>query len=67
MRLASLSAGMEFGEMAIIEAVRSADVWADSLVKCLELSLADFARSAQRGPETGHLIMRNLAALCRSG
>jgi len=26
---------MEFGEMAIIEEMRSADVWADSPVKCL--------------------------------
>ena len=62
-RLASLSAGMEFGEMAIIEAVRSAGVWADSPVKCLELSLADFARFRAARPETGHLIMRNLAAV----
>jgi glutaminase len=54
---------MEFGEMAIIEAVRSADVWADSLVKCLELSLVDFARFRAARPETGHLIMRNLAAV----
>ena len=36
-RLASLGPGMEFGEMAIIEDRRSADVWADTAVKCLEL------------------------------
>ena len=29
-RLASLGPGMEFGEMALIEQYRSADVWADT-------------------------------------
>lgn len=62
-RLASLGAGMEFGEMAIVESLRSADVWADSAVRCLELSLADFALFRATRPETGHLIMRNLASL----
>ena len=38
-RLASLGPGMEFGEMAIIEQQRSADVWADTPVECLELPL----------------------------
>jgi glutaminase len=62
-RLASLSAGTEFGEMAIIERVRSADVWADTAVTCLELSLVDFAAFRSARPEIGHLIMRNLASL----
>ena len=62
-RLASLSAGTEFGEMAMIEPVRSADVWADSPVKCLELSLADFASFRASRPDVGHHIMRNLASL----
>jgi glutaminase len=43
-RLASLGPGMEFGEMAIIENKRSADVWADTPVKCLELPLDSFCR-----------------------
>ena len=43
-RLASLGPGMEFGEMAIIEQQRSADVWADTPVKCLELPLDTLCR-----------------------
>ena len=38
-RLASLAPGMVFGEMALIERERSADVWADTPVQCLELPL----------------------------
>jgi glutaminase len=62
-RLASLGAGKEFGEMAIIEQVRTADVWADTPVQCLELPLADFASFRTRHPETSHRIMTNLAAI----
>jgi len=62
-RLASLGAGMEFGEMAINERIRSADVWADSAVECLELPLAEFATFRSRHPEAGHKIMANLARL----
>ena len=45
--------GMEFGEMALIEEVRSADVWADTRWHCLELPVSRFRRilraaSAQR-------------------
>ena len=36
-------AGMAFGEMALIEHARSADVWADTAVQCLELSLSAYA------------------------
>jgi glutaminase len=62
-RLASLGPGMEFGEMALIERVRSADVWADTAVRCLELSLGAFASFRAEHPEAGHKIMTNLAAL----
>jgi len=62
-RLASLSSGMGFGEMALIEQVRSADVWADTSVNCLELQLAAFAAFRASHPETGHQIITNLAAL----
>jgi glutaminase len=62
-RLASLGPGMEFGEMAIIESKRSADVWADTPVKCLELPLDSFADYRQLHPQIAMKIMRNLSAL----
>jgi len=62
-RLASLGPGMEFGEMAIIEVKRSADVWADTPVKCLELPLNSFADYRQLHPQIAMKIMRNLSAL----
>jgi glutaminase len=62
-RLASLGPGMEFGEMAILENRRSADVWADTVVKCLELPLDAFADYRKLHPETALQVMRNLSAL----
>ena len=62
-RLASLGPGMEFGEMAIIERKRSADVWADSAVTCLELPLDGIADYRQLHPQIAIKIMQNLAAL----
>lgn len=62
-RLASLGPGMEFGEMAILERTRSADVFADTPVACLELPLDSFADYRRLHPETALKIMRNLAAI----
>jgi glutaminase len=62
-RLASLGPGMEFGEMAILERSRSADVFADAPVTCLELPLDSFADYRRLHPETSLKIMRNLAAI----
>jgi glutaminase len=62
-RLASLGPGMEFGEMAIIEDRRSADVWADTAVKCLELPLDAFADYRRLYPQISLKIMKNLSAL----
>ena len=62
-RLASLGPGMEFGEMAILEARRSADVWADTQVKCLELPVDSFADYRKLHPEIALRVMRNLSAL----
>jgi glutaminase len=62
-RLASLSHGMVFGEMALIEAVRSADVWADTMVKCLELPIDKFDVFCERHRRSGQQIVHNLAAL----
>lgn len=62
-RLATLSAGMAVGEMALLETARSADVWADTRVTCLELALDAFARFRASHPRAGERIMANLARL----
>ncbi len=62
-RLATLSAGMAVGEMALLENSRSADVWADTDVNCLEQSLADFLAFRDRYPRAGERIMANLSRL----
>ena len=62
-RLASLSHGMVFGEMALIEKVRSADVWADTLVTCLELTIDQYEDFCGRHRHSGRRISQNLAAL----
>jgi glutaminase len=62
-RLATLTAGMAFGEMALLEAHRSADVVADKSVTTLEVPLADFQRFREQHPRIGERIMRNLAQL----
>ncbi len=62
-RLATLSAGMAVGEMALLETARSADVWADTKVACLELALDAFARFRTSHPRAGERIMANLARL----
>lgn len=62
-RLSSLSAGMSFGEMALLESVRSADIWADTDVKCLELTLKAYNNFRKYYPESGEKLMRNGAYL----
>lgn len=62
-RLATLSAGMVFGEMSLLEAKRSADVLADKSVTVLEVPLTDFQRFREAHPRIGERIMRNLAQL----
>jgi glutaminase len=62
-RLATLTAGMAFGEMALLETHRSADVLADKSVTAFEVPLRDFQRFREAYPRTGERIMRNLARL----
>jgi len=62
-RLASMSQGMEFGEMALLEERRTADVWADTFVACLELPRDQINRFCQEHPQSGQRIVHNLAAL----
>jgi glutaminase len=54
---------MAFGEMALLESHRSADVLADKTVTALEVPLGDFERFREQHPRSGERIMRNLAQL----
>lgn len=62
-RLATLDQGMEFGEMSLLDERRSADVWADTDVCCLELPIQEFDRFRREHPHVGERIARNLAAI----
>jgi len=62
-RLATLVPGTAFGEMALFEGHRTADVWADTPVRCIQLTLERFDGFRERHPQVGELIMRNLAGL----
>ena len=62
-RLATLTAGMAFGEMALLEPHRSADVLADMAATAYEVALGDFERFRDQHPRAGERIMRNLAQL----
>jgi glutaminase len=62
-RVATLTAGMAFGEMALLESHRSADVTADMAATAYEIPLRDFERFRKQHPRAGERIMRNLAQL----
>src|SRR6202022_4011276 len=62
-RLATLTAGMAFGEMALLETHRSADVLADVSASAWEIPLRDFEDFRAQNPKAGERIMRNLAQL----
>jgi glutaminase len=62
-RLSSLSAGMSFGEMALLESIRSADVWADTDVNCLELTIKAYNEFRKAYPGSGEKLLRNGAYL----
>ncbi len=62
-RLATLAPGMAFGEMALVDSRRAADIWADTAVTCVELPLDRFYSLCEVYPKTGERVMRNLAGL----
>ncbi len=62
-RLATLTAGTAFGEMALLETHRTADVLADMSATALEIPLDAFERFREKHPHVGERIMRNLAQL----
>src|SRR6266702_2969982 len=62
-RLATLTAGMAFGEMALLEPRRSADVLADASASAVEIAISGFERFRKQHPRASERIMRNLAQL----
>jgi glutaminase len=62
-RLATLDCGMEFGEMALLDERRTADVWADTDVTCLELPIETFNQFRRQHPHVGECVARNLASI----
>jgi glutaminase len=62
-RLATLTAGVAFGEMALLEGHRSADVAADRSATAFEIPLREFEHFRERHPKASERIMRNLARL----
>ncbi|MGF6432608.1 MULTISPECIES: glutaminase A [Bradyrhizobium] len=62
-RLATLTAGMAFGEMALLEPKRIADVVADMSATTYEVTIEDFERFREQHPRAGERIMRNLAQI----
>lgn len=61
--LSSLSAGMSFGELCLIENTRSAEVWADTEVKCLQLKLDVYASFCETHHGCGEKLLLNGARL----
>jgi len=62
-RLATLVPGTAFGEMCLFEKYRTADVWSDGRVRCIELPLERLQKFRDSHPQMGEHIMRNLAGL----
>ena len=63
-RLATLTAGMAFGEMALLEAASlRRRAWPTSRPPRSKMPLADFERFREQHPKAGERIMRNLAQL----
>lgn len=61
-RLATFSAGMSFGEMALLEtSPRSATVSADIAVECLTMQKSDLVRLWEEMPRIRTVLMENLA------
>ena len=62
-RLATLTSGMVFGEMALLDERRTADVIADTTIVCHVIPLEIFEKFRSENARVGEQIMRNLAML----
>ncbi len=60
-RLSTLSAGMTFGELAMVNrSPRSADVRADTATECYAIGVAEFDRLGEKHPEIKMKLLENL-------
>jgi CRP-like cAMP-binding protein len=60
-RLATLSAGMVFGELSLIgRERRTADVYADTMVECLALDADEFEAMTEDDPALACAVLANL-------
>lgn len=62
-KLATLAPGMAFGEMALLGQGRTANVFADTEVKCFELSLNQYKLFRNLNPASSEQIIRNLGEM----
>lgn len=62
-RLSTMIPGMVFGELALIDQPRSADVWADTEAVCVELTAEQFRAFQETHARAAERIIRNLAIL----
>jgi glutaminase len=61
--LSALSSGMSFGELALVENTRSADIWADTDVTCRELKLDAYESFCRTNDGCGERFLLNAARL----
>jgi glutaminase len=65
-KLASLAPGMAFGEMALLDQNRTADVFAETDVLCFELTLKKYIIYRDLYPSSAEHIIRNLGGILSS-
>jgi glutaminase len=62
-KLASLAPGMAFGEMALLDQNRTADVYSETDVLCFELTLKNYIIYREMYPSSAEHIIRNLGGI----
>ena len=62
-KLASLAPGMAFGEMALLDQNRTADVYSETDVLCFELTLKNYIIYREMYPSSAEHIVRNLGEI----
>ncbi|MFG1359126.1 glutaminase A [Xanthobacter pseudotagetidis] len=62
-RITTMIPGTAFGELALIDQPRSADVWSETEVLCLEVGADAFEAFSRSHPAAARRIIRNLAVL----
>jgi glutaminase len=62
-RITTMIPGMAFGELALIDQPRNADIWSETEVVCLEVGADAFEEFSRTHPTAGRRVIRNLAVL----